>query len=78
MLSERQRSSRMSEQTQQQRPTSWTTRRDEKKRRMDIVKPWMNGPLLAREKTVEALESVIQSGDRIVLEGANQKPADFL
>jgi malonate decarboxylase alpha subunit len=68
----------MSEQTQPQRPSSWTTRRNEKKRRMDIVKPWMNGPLLAREKTVEALESMIQSGDSIVMEGDNQKQADFL
>jgi malonate decarboxylase alpha subunit len=71
-------SRQMSEQTQPQRPSSWTTRRDEKKRRMDIVKSWMNGPLLAREKTVEALESVIQSGDSIVMEGDNQKQADFL
>jgi malonate decarboxylase alpha subunit len=68
----------MSEQTQQQRPSSWTIRRDEKKRRMDIVKPWMNGPLLPRERTVEALESVIRSGDSIVMEGDNQKQADFL
>jgi malonate decarboxylase alpha subunit len=68
----------MSEQTQQQRPTSWTTRRDEKKRRLDAVKSWMNGPLLARERTVETLESVIQSGDSIVMEGDNQKQADFL
>ena len=45
---------------------------------MDTVKPWMNGPLLARERTVEALESVIQSGDSIVMEGDNQKQADFL
>jgi malonate decarboxylase alpha subunit len=71
-------SRQMSEQTQPQRPSAWTTRRDEKKRRMDIVKSWMNGPLLAREKTVEALESVIQSGDSIVMEGDNQKQADFL
>ena len=68
----------MSEQRQQQRPSSWTIRRDEKKRRLDTVKPWMNGPLLARERTVEALESVIQSGDSIVMEGDNQKQADFL
>jgi malonate decarboxylase alpha subunit len=68
----------MSEQAQQQRSTSWTTRRDEKKRRLNAVKPWMNGPLLARERIVEALESVIQSGDSIVMEGDNQKQADFL
>jgi malonate decarboxylase alpha subunit len=68
----------MSEQRQQQQPGSWTIRRDEKKRRLNTVKPWMKGPLLARERTVEALESVIQSGDSIVMEGDNQKQADFL
>jgi malonate decarboxylase alpha subunit len=67
----------MSEQTLQQR-ASWTTRRDEKARRMRAVQPWMSGPILPREKTVEALESVIVSGDRIVMEGDNQKQADFL
>src|SRR5580704_12392179 len=69
----------MSDQIQQQRrPASWTTRRDEKTRRMQAIKSWMKGPVLAREKTVEALESVIMSGDRIVMEGDNQKQADFL
>src|SRR5580692_6672093 len=67
----------MSEHTLQQR-TSWTTRRDEKARRMRAVQAWMSGPILPREKTVDALESVIVSGDRIVLEGDNQKQADFL
>jgi hypothetical protein len=37
----------------------------------------MKGPVLAQEKIVEALESVIVSGDRIVMEGDNQKEADF-
>ena len=63
---------------QQQRPGSWTTRRDEKARPMLAVKPWMMGPVLAQEKIVEALESIIVSGDRIVMEGDNQKQADFL
>jgi malonate decarboxylase alpha subunit len=67
----------MSEQTLQQR-TSWTTRRDEKTRRMRGVQAWMRGPILPREKTVEALESLVVSGDRIVMEGDNQKQADFL
>jgi malonate decarboxylase alpha subunit len=58
--------------------TSWTTRRDEKQRRLESVKPWMRGPVLARNKMVEALETVIQSSDRIVMEGDNQKQADFL
>src|ERR1700690_1014174 len=68
----------MSEQTQEQRPVSWTTRRDEKARRMQTVEPWLKGPVLAREKIIEALESVIVQGDRIVMEGDNQKQADFL
>jgi malonate decarboxylase alpha subunit len=38
----------------------------------------MKGPVLAQNKMVETLESVIQSGDRIVMEGDNQKQADFL
>jgi malonate decarboxylase alpha subunit len=58
--------------------TSWTTRRDEKRRRLESVEPWMKGPILAQNKMVEALEAVIQSGDRIVMEGDNQKQADFL
>src|ERR1700757_3891436 len=57
---------------------SWTTRRDEKRRRMQLIKPWMKGPILPNEKIIEALETLIHSGDRIVLEGDNQKQADFL
>jgi len=61
-----------------QKTHSWTTRRDEKRRRMQLVESWMRGPLLPRERIVEALEALIVSGDRLVLEGDNQKQADFL
>src|SRR6201988_4416866 len=57
---------------------SWTTRRDEKRRRIELVQPWMAGPILPKGKIIEALETLIFSGDRIVLEGDNQKQADFL
>jgi malonate decarboxylase alpha subunit len=57
---------------------SWTTRRDEKRRRIELVRPWMRGSILPKEKIIEALETLIVSGDRIVLEGDNQKQADFL
>ena len=57
---------------------SWTTRRDEKRRRLQLVEPWMQGPILPRERIIPALESLIVSGDRVVLEGDNQKQADFL
>ena len=33
---------------QPQATPSWTTRRDEKKRRMQLVSSWMNGPVLAQ------------------------------
>jgi len=62
----------------EQVPRSWTTRRDEKQRRMQLIRPWMTGPVLPRERIIAALETVIVSGDRIVLEGDNQKQADFL
>jgi len=38
----------------------------------------MHGPLLPREKLVDALESLIAPGDRIVIEGDNEKQADLL
>ncbi|WP_433975922.1 malonate decarboxylase subunit alpha [Tunturiibacter lichenicola] len=68
----------MSDRTLTQPRTSWTTRRDEKQRRLESVKPWMKGPVLAQNRIIETLETVIQSGDRIVMEGDNQKQADFL
>src|SRR5271168_1693180 len=57
---------------------SWTTRRDEKRRRMQLIEPWLRGPILLRERIVDALECLIVPGDRIVIEGDNQKQADFL
>ena len=68
----------MSDPTVTRQRTSWTGRRDEKQRLLEMVKPWMKGPVLAHNKLVETLESVIRSGDRIVMEGDNQKQADFL
>ena len=68
----------MSDRTLTHPRTSWTTRRDTKRRLLESVKPWMNGPVLAQDKTVQTLEALIQSGDRIVMEGDNQKQADFL
>src|ERR1700735_5071534 len=57
---------------------SWTTRRDEKKRRMQLASSWMTGPVLRQDKIVEALEALIAPADRVVIEGDNQKQADFL
>src|SRR6516164_8985629 len=68
----------MANQPQQPARGSWTTRRDEKRKRIDSVRPWMQGPILPPEKITNALQLLLKSGDRIVLEGDNQKQADFL
>src|SRR5258708_37669465 len=38
----------------------------------------MSGPVPPRERTMKALELLVKPGDRVVLEGDNQKQADFL
>ena len=63
----------MINQAQQRAANSWTTRRDEKRRRIDSVRTWIQGPILSPEKIVDALELLVKSGDRVVLEGDNQK-----
>jgi malonate decarboxylase alpha subunit len=60
------------------RARSWCERRDEKNRRMESVRSWMNGPVLQAERIIDALHLLIQPHDRIVLEGDNQKQAEFL
>src|SRR5271155_1395861 len=72
------RNSLMNNETQQRSPRCWTTRRDEKRRRLQLISSWMSGLLLPKEKLVESLQVLIAPGDRIVLEGDNQKQADFL
>lgn len=56
----------------------WTTRRGEKRRRLQKIKPMMHGPFLPTAEIVPSLEALIVSGDRVVIEGDNQKQADFL
>lgn len=56
----------------------WDTRRQNKRERMARVKPWLRGKLLDARDIQQALGSLLESGDRIVLEGDNQKQADFL
>jgi malonate decarboxylase alpha subunit len=59
-------------------PRSWTTRRDEKARRLAAVAGWLEDGVLPNERMTEALELLIRPGDRVALEGDNQKQADFL
>jgi len=57
---------------------SWFTRRDAKARRLERAAQFCTGKVLDPRRIVEALESILQPGDRLALEGNNQKQADFL
>jgi malonate decarboxylase alpha subunit len=57
---------------------AWTTRRDDKQRRLAQVRPYLDGKLLEQQAIVPALEGLLRPGDRVALEGDNQKQADFL
>ena len=57
---------------------SWTTKRDEKRRRLAAIEPWLEDGILPAHRIVDALETLIRPGDRVALEGDNQKQADFL
>src|SRR5208282_2069222 len=57
---------------------SWNTGGENKARRLGSVALWAGGKVLPTERIIDALESLIAPGDRVVLEGNNQKQADFL
>ncbi|TKD40498.1 malonate decarboxylase subunit alpha [Azotobacter chroococcum] len=59
-------------------PPQWSRRRSEKQRRLDQVRGLADGVVLPSDRIVAALEALIAPGDRVVLEGNNQKQADFL
>ncbi|WOZ77835.1 malonate decarboxylase subunit alpha [Kosakonia sacchari] len=54
----------------------WNTRRSEKQRRLASIP--VQGKVLPTGDLVAMLEKLIAPGDRVVLEGNNQKQADFL
>ena len=56
----------------------WSTRRTEKRRRIEQVRHLADGAVLRSDAITQALEMLIAPGDRVVLEGNNQKQADFL
>jgi malonate decarboxylase alpha subunit len=57
---------------------SWSTRRQRKAERLAAASPFADGRILAQETIIQALETLIRPGDRVVIEGNNQKQADFL
>lgn len=61
-----------------QSPSRWATRRAEKHRRLARVASIADGMVLPTERIVDVLQNLIAPGDRVVVEGNNQKQADFL
>lgn len=56
----------------------WEHRRQDKRRRVERLGAMAKGKLLAGADIVPALQALLRSGDKVVLEGNNQKQADFL
>jgi malonate decarboxylase alpha subunit len=59
-------------------PSSWTTRRERKRARLLRVAKYANGRVLDAQRMVDVLHALIEPGDRVCIEGNNQKQADFL
>ncbi|APX72339.1 malonate decarboxylase subunit alpha [Companilactobacillus allii] len=57
---------------------SWTTHRDAKNAKLEKIAPMMDGKFVKTENAKELLENLITPGDKVVLEGDNQKQASFL
>src|SRR6516165_5426417 len=57
---------------------NWNSRREDKRQRLKQIARYVDGKLVRRDSIVSLLESLLHAGDRVVLEGDNQKQADFL
>ncbi len=57
---------------------SWTTKRDAKRARMEAAQGLLSGKFAQTKDVVAVLETLIKPGDKVVLEGDNQKQASFL
>ena len=58
--------------------TDWQTERRTRQERMKAASVFAQGKMVAEEDATALLEAVIRPGDRVCLEGDNQKQADFL
>jgi len=56
----------------------WDSRKKERDRRIDAASPFARDKLVSEENLVDLLGAVIRPGDRVCLEGDNQKQADIL
>jgi malonate decarboxylase alpha subunit len=58
--------------------TRWHTRRQRKRARLERASRWLSGRRFETGDAVKVLEALIAPGDRVCVEGNNQKQADFL
>lgn len=57
---------------------NWASHRQAKAEKMERVAPLLDGKFAKTEDVVKVLETLITPGDKVVLEGDNQKQASFL
>jgi len=57
---------------------SWSSRREQKAARLAGAARYAEGKLIPRQSIDAVLAALLRPGDRVVLEGDNQKQADFL
>ena len=58
--------------------STWTRRRADKRERLSAVAGYVDGKLIEQGRLRDTLEGLLRPGDRVALEGDNQKQADFL
>ncbi|APV35279.1 malonate decarboxylase subunit alpha [Acinetobacter soli] len=56
----------------------WTKRRHSKQLKLEMAQQYTDGVVIPTQDIIKVLETLITPGDRVVLEGNNQKQADFL
>ncbi|WP_427184228.1 malonate decarboxylase subunit alpha [Bordetella bronchialis] len=58
--------------------TQWNQQARDRAARLEAARPYARGKYVAAADTVALLQAVLRPGDRLCLEGDNQKQADFL
>lgn len=59
-------------------PSQWNRLGESRSQRLQRASQFANGKVVAEADTVALLEAVLERGDRLCIEGNNQKQADFL
>lgn len=57
---------------------NWQSRREGKNLRLEAAAPWLDGKVIQLQAINQVLEASLRPGDRVILEGDNQKQATFL